>query len=152
MRRPAVAVAVAAVAVLALVRPAPVAADPSAPSTYRPPVTAAVVDPFRPPAHPFGPGNRGVDYATEPGTPVGASADGEVVFAGAVADGLHVVVLHPDGIRTSYSFLRSVTVQRGQRVVQGQAVGTAGDRFHFGARAGDVYIDPTTLFAGVAPE
>lgn len=148
MRRLAVAV----VAVLALVRPAPVAADPSGPSDYRPPVTGAVVDPFRPPANPFGPGNRGIDYATEPGTPVDAAADGEVVFAGAVAGGLHVVVLHPDGVRTSYSFLRSVTVQRGQRVVQGQTVGTAADRLHFGARVGDVYIDPTSLFGGTPPE
>ena len=150
MRRLAVAVAV--VAVLALVRSAPVAADPSGPPAYRPPVTGAIVDPFRPPPNPFGAGNRGVDYATEPGTPVGASADGEVVFAGAVAGGLHVVVLHPDGVRTSYSFLRSLAVQRGQRVAQGQAVGTAGDRLHFGARVGDVYIDPTGLFSGSGPE
>ena len=151
MRRLAVAVAV--VAVLALVRSAPAAADPSAPRpAYRPPVGAAIVDPFRPPPNPFGPGNRGVDYATEPGSAVGAAGDGEVVFAGAVAGGLHVVVLHPDGIRTSYSFLRSVRVQRGQTVVQGQAVGTAGDGLHFGARVGDVYIDPTGLFAGTTPE
>ena len=73
MRRLAVAVAVAAV--LALVRPAPVAADPD-PATYRPPVAGAIVDPFRPPQHPFGPGNRGVDYATEPGAAVAAAGDG----------------------------------------------------------------------------
>jgi hypothetical protein len=150
MRRLAVAVAV--VAVLALVRPARVAADPAGPPTHRPPVAGAIVDPFRPPPNPFAAGNRGVDYATDPGTAVAASADGEVVFAGAVAGGLHVVVLHPDGLRTSYSFLRSITVQRGEKVVQGQTVGTAGDRLHFGARVGDVYIDPTRLFAGAAPE
>ncbi|HWC12430.1 MAG TPA: peptidoglycan DD-metalloendopeptidase family protein, partial [Acidimicrobiales bacterium] len=75
-----------------------------------------------------------------------------VVFAGVVAGGLHVVVLHPDGIRTSYSFLRTIAVARGQKVVQGQALGTAADRLHFGARVGDAYIDPTSLFAGAAPE
>jgi murein DD-endopeptidase MepM/ murein hydrolase activator NlpD len=150
MRRLAVAVAVAAV--LLLVRTASVAAEPSGPSPYRPPVSGAIVDPFRPPANPFGSGNRGIDYATEPGSPVGASADGEVVFAGSVAGGLHVVVLHPDGIRTSYSFLRSIAVQRGQKVVEGQAVGTAADSLHFGVRVGDVYIDPTRLFAAAAPE
>src|SRR5438309_10248638 len=74
---------------------------------YVAPVDAPVVDGFRPPPQPWAPGNRGLDYATTPGAEVHAAADGEVVFAGAVADGLHVVVLHPDGIRTSYSFLGS---------------------------------------------
>ncbi len=149
MRRLAVAVA----AVLALVGPAATAADPSAPPpVYRPPVAAAVVDHFRPPPHAFGAGNRGIDYATEPGAAVGAAGDGEVVFAGAVGGGLHVVVLHPDGVRTSYSFLRTIAVHRGQKVAQGQAVGTAGDRLHFGARVGDVYLDPALLFSGTAPE
>ena len=151
MRRVAVALAAAAV----LVRPAPVAADPSAPHgpvAYRPPVDAAIVDPYRPPPEPWAPGNRGVDYGTTPGTPVRAAADGEVVFAGDVAGSLHVVLLHADGIRTSYSFLRSITVHRGERVVQGQPVGISGERFHFGARAGDAYIDPTRLFGDGPPE
>src|SRR5205085_1070721 len=64
---------------------------------YRPPVDASVVDPFRPPPQPWAAGNRGLDYATRPGQEVRAAADGEVVFAGAVADSLHVVLLHPDG-------------------------------------------------------
>ena len=32
--------------------------------------------------HAFGPGNRGLEYGTEPGTPVAAAADGRVIFAG----------------------------------------------------------------------
>src|SRR5438128_2186648 len=63
---------------------------------YQPPVAAPVVDGFRAPATPFGPGNRGIDYATAPGTPIGAIADGVVVFAGPVAGSLHVTVLHAD--------------------------------------------------------
>jgi hypothetical protein len=148
-------VAVAVAAIAALVRPAPVAADPSSPPSqvaYRPPVDAPIVDPFRPPPEPWAAGNRGVDYGATPGTTVRAAADGEVVFAGEVGGSLHVVVLHADGIRTSYSFLRSIGVHRGERVVQGQAVGTSGDGLHFGARAGDAYIDPTTLFGGGPPE
>lgn len=120
--------------------------DGSSPVSYRPPVDAPVSDPFRPPPHPWSPGNRGVEYATEPGTQALAAADGEVVFAGPVAGSLHVVVLHPDGIRTSYSFLESVAVHRGDKVRQGQSVGTTGPRLHFGARLGDVYIDPARLF------
>jgi len=155
MRRLAVVVAVAMV----LVRSASVAADPAAPNAtgprtvaYRPPVGGPIVDPFRPPAHTGAAGNRGVDYLTTPGDPVGAAAEGEVVFAGAVGGGLHVVVLHADGIRTSYSFLQSIAVHRGDTVVQGQIVGTSGSRVHFGARAGVTYIDPTRLFAAGPPE
>lgn len=144
---PAVAASVA-VATVALLVPANGAgaegAEP-APAIYAPPVDAPVVDTFRPPQTPFGPGNRGVDYATAPGGPVRTAAPGVVTFAGSVAGGLHVVVLHSDGIRTSYSFLRSVAVRRGQRLVPGQVVGTAKASFHFGARAGDAYVDPLVL-------
>ena len=159
MRRLAVALAVAVVLV---VQAAPAAADPASPSRpsrtgrsavgYRPPVPGPVVDAFRPPAQAWGAGNRGVDYATRPGSPVGAAGDGEVVFAGSVAATLHVVVLHADGVRTSYSFLQSIRVHRGDRVTQGQPVGTAGDRLHFGARVGDTYVDPAVLFGAGPPE
>jgi murein DD-endopeptidase MepM/ murein hydrolase activator NlpD len=117
---------------------------------YGPPVAAPVVDPFRPPPAPWGAGNRGIEYATEPGTPVVAAAAGEVVFAGAVAGSRHVVVLHADGLRTSYSFLAGIAVRRGRVVRAGEVLGTAGSRVHFGARAGDTYIDPASLFAGTA--
>src|SRR5215213_9101976 len=129
-------------------------ASSAAPSavTYRPPVDAPIVDPFRPPAENWNSGNRGLEYATTPGTLVGASAAGEVVFAGPVAGGLHVVVLHADGLRTSYSFLALVAVHRGQKVVQGQTLGSTQDRFHFGVRAGDAYLDPAKLFGGGPPE
>src|SRR5438270_8350410 len=135
--------------VVAVVRAAPaVGVD----SGYRPPVAAPVADPFRPPSQPYGPGNRGLDYATTPGTDVKAAADGEVVFAGQVGGTLHVVVLHPDGIRTSYSFLSSLRVQRGDTVRQGQVIGSTGVQpFHFGARAGDAYIDPAVLFTSTGP-
>jgi murein DD-endopeptidase MepM/ murein hydrolase activator NlpD len=123
--------------------------------TYRPPVDAvAVVDPFRPPTTPYGPGNVGVDYGTTPGQPVHAAAAGEVVFAGPVGTSRHVVVLHQDGIRTSYSFLATTTVRRAQKVEQGDVVGTTGEQaLHFGARAPttaehpghDVYLDPLVL-------
>ncbi len=116
---------------------------------HRPPVDAPVVDGFRPPASPFGPGNRGIDYATAEGTPVRASADGQVVFAGPVGGQLHVVVRHADGIRTSYSFLAAVSVRRGHLVSAGAQVGTSGPSLHFGARRGDAYIDPLTLFGPV---
>ena len=126
------------------------AADTPAPVTYRPPVDAApLVDTFRPPSTPYGAGNRGIDYGTTAGQTVAAAADGEVVFSGRIgADDHHVVLLHADGLRTSYSFLAASTVRRGQRVRQGEAVGTARDGrpLHFGVRAGEAYLDPLVLF------
>ncbi|MDQ3574948.1 MAG: M23 family metallopeptidase [Actinomycetota bacterium] len=147
-------VSAAALVPLGLARSGPV--GPGAPSPgrlapvavrHQPPVEGTVVDVFRQPPSPFGPGNRGIDYATLPGTVVRASADGEVVFAAAVGGRLHVVVRHGDGLRTSYSFLAAVSVSRGDRVTVGQEVGRAGSTVHFGARRGDAYIDPLTLFS-----
>lgn len=116
------------------------------PPRYRPPLDAPVIDPFRPPAEPWLAGNRGLEYDTVPGTVVGAIGPGLVVFAGAVARELHVTVLHPDGIRSSYSYLASISVSVGDRVRAGDPVGTTGEAFHLGARVGDTYIDPAALF------
>ena len=150
MRR--LAVVLATLVALLATAPRPAEAAGPAAVTYRPPVDAPVVDAFRPPAESWKAGNRGLEYATPAGAPVGAAAAGEVVFAGPVAGGLHVVVLHDDGLRTSYSFLQTVSVRRGDKVRQGQPLGTSGDRFHFGVRAGDAYLDPATLFGGGPPE
>ncbi len=155
-RRPSslAATAVAAVVVAGLVATSmpPAAADvaatdPDAP-VHRAPVNAEVVDRFRPPVTPYSAGNRGIDYATVPGQEVRTSAEGEVTFAGRIGPSHHVVVLHPDGLRTSYSFLSGVTVDEGQRVGPGAVVGTAGAVLHFGVRAGERYLDPEALLAG----
>lgn len=122
------------------------------PLVYRPPVTAPVIDPFRQPKNPFAAGNRGVDYGTSPGDSVHASAPGVVTFAGPVAGALHVVVLHSDGLRTSYSFLGTASVRRGQEVAQGDTIGAAGLKpLHFGARRGDDYVDPLGLLTVALP-
>jgi len=151
-------VLVAAVVTAALLVPARIASPvrpvpkipvlPAVPAGVRhlPPVDAPIVDYFRPPASAYGPGNRGIDYATGEGSPVRASADGLVVFAGPVGGRLHVVIGHADGVRTSYSFLAAISVHRGQSVSGGEEVGRAGPSLHFGARRGEVYFDPLTLF------
>jgi murein DD-endopeptidase MepM/ murein hydrolase activator NlpD len=125
----------------------PSQAAPPAPP-YSPPVSAPIGDPFRPPVGAYGAGNRGLEYDTEPGDAVWASADGTVVFAGPVAGTLHVTVRHTGGVRTSYSFLTAIAVVLGQHVRRGDRVGIAGERLHFGARAGDAYFDPASLFVG----
>ncbi|MEO7571442.1 MAG: peptidoglycan DD-metalloendopeptidase family protein [Acidimicrobiales bacterium] len=129
----------------------PAAAAPD-PPTHVPPVDAPVQDPFRPPVTRFGPGNRGLEYATAPGTEVRATGDGRVTFAGSVAGALHVTVVHDDGVRTTYSFLARVDVLVGQPVRQGAVVGVTLDDLHLGARRGDGYFDPATLFDPSPPQ
>jgi len=127
-------------------------ADAAPPPTYLPPVDAPVVDGFRPPTRPYGPGNRGLEYDTVAGAEVRAAADGRVTFAGQVAGSRHVTVLHEDGLRTTYSFLERIDVLAGQEVRQGQVVGTTAGRLHLSARSGDLYLDPAALFDGGLPQ
>lgn len=144
---PWVAAAVAAVLVTATVVAArPAGAGPPEPVLHSPPVDAPVADPFRPPATEYGPGNRGLAYDLAPRTPIRATADGDVVFAGRVGATQHVTVLHADGLRTSYSFLTATAVRRGDLVRRGDVVGEAGMGFHLGARDGEHYLDPESLF------
>lgn len=120
--------------------------------TYRPPVDAPVLDPFRAPTSPYGPGNRGIDYATVPGTVVRAVAAGTVTFAGVVAGTRYVTLLHADGLRSTYGGLASSSVVEGQGVDGGAEVGRAGSTLHLGIRRGEEYLDPEALFAAAAPE
>jgi hypothetical protein len=145
--RVAVAIAVVVLHLAVLVPTADAAPAPR----YRPPVDAPISDPFRAPTSPYGPGNRGLEYDTAPGTVVRAAADGRVTFAGLVAGTRHVTVLHPDGLRTTVSRLATVAVVVGQQVDQGDVLGTTEGRLHFGARSGDSYLDPASLFGPALP-
>jgi murein DD-endopeptidase MepM/ murein hydrolase activator NlpD len=130
--------------------PRPAANFRQAPTvSYAPPVSAPVIDGFRPPTTPYGPGNRGWEYAVSPGTAVLSAADGTVSFAGQVGPSQAVTVAHADGLRTSYSYLQRVAVLEGDVVRLGDVVGHSGPRLHFGVRRGEVYLDPAILFAEV---
>jgi Peptidase family M23 len=121
---------------------------------WQPPVSGPVERGFEPPARQYGPGHLGVDYAVAPGTIVRAAGAGVVAFAGTVGGAVHVVVAHSNGLRTSYSFLASALVHRGQTVGVGQPVGRSGGKgtnhdggvVHFGLRVGNTYVDPLLLF------
>jgi murein DD-endopeptidase MepM/ murein hydrolase activator NlpD len=113
--------------------------------TYVPPVDAAVADPFRAPEHPYGPGNRGIEYDTAGGEAVRAAAPGEVTFAGFVAGEQYVTVLHADRLRTTYGRLEAVEVAVGALVEAGELLGRAGRVFIWTARLGDAYLDPAIL-------
>ena len=153
-RRGAVALACASVLAIAVAaaHPGPSAASAHsfAGNRYIEPITGGIIiDHFRPPPTPYAAGNRGVDERVPALTPVVASADGEVLFAGDVAGTLHVTVGHADGLRTSYSFIVVVFVHRGQHVEQGTPIGLSGVLVHFGVRdPSGTYLDPEALWAG----
>jgi murein DD-endopeptidase MepM/ murein hydrolase activator NlpD len=120
--------------------------EPAAVGEYQVPVEGVVVDPFRAPAHRYGPGNRGIEYGTDAGTSVRASQAGTVGFAGPVAGRTVVAIEHRDGRRTTYTGLAALAVTRGDTVTAGQEIGTAGSSLHFGVKVGDEYVDPALLF------
>jgi len=71
--------------------------------------------------------HSGVDFAGAPGTPVLATAGGQVVFAGRDGSYGNMVLLdHGFGLRTRYAHLMIVAVAIGQRVLKGTAVGRLG--------------------------
>jgi murein DD-endopeptidase MepM/ murein hydrolase activator NlpD len=113
---------------------------------YAPPVPGPIVDNWRPPEHPYGAGNVGIDFFANPGDPVRAPANGVVTFAGPVGRSLFVVILHADGLRTTCGFLQEVLVPKGAHVTRGALIGIAAGPVHFGVRRGSTYIDPRTLF------
>src|SRR5947208_1524190 len=147
-RRALFVVVLVVLVVAGTTRPARAAPDDA--GGWMRPVDGAVVRPFDAPASEYAAGHRGVDFAAAPGTPVRAANDGVVSFAGSVAGTLHVTIAHAGNVRTSYSFLSSVSVRAGERVARGDIVGLSGGVgpdhdgtvLHLGLRIGDRYVDP----------
>jgi murein DD-endopeptidase MepM/ murein hydrolase activator NlpD len=73
--------------------------------------------------------HRGVDIAAPVGTPIMASAQGEVISAGWNSGGFGnlVKVKHPDGSLTLYAHNKRLLVRRGQIVEQGQRIAEMGN-------------------------
>jgi murein DD-endopeptidase MepM/ murein hydrolase activator NlpD len=72
--------------------------------------------------------NNGVDLEAAAGTSVLAVGDGTVAFAGVQREynGKLVVVNHAQGFQTRYALLGEVAVEAGQKVKQGDKLGTVG--------------------------
>ena len=143
--------------------PAPVGAQATAPAlrdgaSHAVPLYGTLAREWNAPEDdPFAAGHRGVDVAADPGTPVRASADGTVTFAGSVAGNRTVTVDHGDGVWTTYSFLGTISVPDGAAVRRGDTVGTVGTghptaglppHVHIAARRSGVYFDPIVLYVG----
>jgi murein DD-endopeptidase MepM/ murein hydrolase activator NlpD len=71
--------------------------------------------------------HRGVDYSASTGTPVYASGDGKVTASGySRSNGNYVYIQHDTRYMTRYLHLHKRTVKPGERVKQGQTIGTVG--------------------------
>ncbi len=92
-------------------------------------------------------GYNGVDIAAPTGTPIMASADGDVIVAknsgwnGGYAN--YAVIKHGNGSQTLYAHATAIIVSVGQHVVQGQVIGyvgatgnATGPHIHFEIRNG----------------
>lgn len=118
------------------------------------PVDGAVVAPFDPPDHRFGPGHRGVDLAAEPGTPVRAALAGIVTFSGEVAGRGWVTVDHGGGLVTTYGVLDPREVAAGRHVAAGHVLGrlaASAEHLDWGARLHGEYIDPLRVLGRWRP-
>ena len=107
-----------------------------------PPVDAAIARGFDLPKGQFGPGNRGLDYAVVAGAPVRAAGSGTVTFAGPVAGTVAITLDHGGGLETTYTGMRELYIARGETIDQGHWLGETDDRFHFGVKLDDTYVDP----------
>jgi murein DD-endopeptidase MepM/ murein hydrolase activator NlpD len=121
---------------------------PSSPSSgFIWPVRGTLVSPY---GLRWGRLHSGLDIAAPAGTPIVASASGQVVYAGSMSGyGLIVIVQHAGGIATAYAHNSSVAVSVGQYVGQGQTIAAVGctghcfgDHVHFEVRVGGGPVDP----------
>jgi len=107
---------------------------------------ATISDPFRQPICDRCAGNRGIEYTTQPGTPISAGASGVVSFSGVVANKKYLVIRTAAGRRLTYGSILNSDLRIGNSVVVGQIIGTTSNMLYFGVREssalGDIYVDP----------
>ena len=94
--------------------------------------------------------HSGVDIDADYGTPVRASADGEVVEAGMNGGyGREIVLNHGHDVSTVYGHLSSIAVSNGQHVTRGQIIGyvgqsgrATGPHLHYEVRVHNIPVNP----------
>lgn len=96
------------------------------------PVAGGIVSGFGNRIHPINKVRHihsGIDFVAKSGTPVVATADGEVVVSGIKGNGygIHVDINHGFGYLTKYAHLSKVAVNVGQKVKRGDIIGYTGN-------------------------
>jgi len=94
--------------------------------------------------------HEGIDLSAPAGTPVTATADGVIGFAGRSGDfGRLVIVDHGAGWQTGYAHLKRIKVKKGKKVARGDVIGTigksgnaTGNHLHYEVRRDGRTVDP----------
>ncbi|MGR3661596.1 MAG: DUF5930 domain-containing protein [Paracoccaceae bacterium] len=94
--------------------------------------------------------HSGTDFAASTGTPIYATADGVVIFAGWLSGyGRLVKIEHTFGIETRYAHQSKIRVKVGQKVSRGDRIGdmgssgnSTGTHLHYEVRLGDKAVNP----------
>ena len=98
--------------------------------------------------------HQGMDIAAKEGTPIKASASGEVVLAypDLFYSGNVVIIDHGFGLQTIYAHMKDINVKKGQKVIQGDIIGTVGmtgratgPHLHWGASLRNIRFNPQSL-------
>lgn len=97
--------------------------------------------------------HNGIDYRAPKGTPVIAAGDGKVIRSDySKYNGHHVFIQHANSIVTKYLHFTKRTVNRGQRVKQGQLIGYVGStglaqapHLHYEFLLNGVHRNPRTI-------
>ncbi len=125
------------------------------PSGWRWPLgTVALERGYLAPAHPFGPGHRGIDLRARAGDRLSSPAAGVVTFAGLVAQVPVVSIDHGGGWVSSYEPATSI-VPVGESVRSGMVFGAVAQHIphcsclHFGVRFTGEYVSPLLLVGEV---
>lgn len=124
-------------------------AKPATASFMWPVTSKKVISSFGPKGN--GKVNDGINIAAANGEPVWAAADGEVVYTGneLAGYGNMVLIKHTGGKSTTYAHLSRITVNKYERVKQGDIIGYVGatgnakkPQLHFAIRDGKEPLDP----------
>ncbi len=103
--------------------------------------------------------NDGINIAVPYGMPIHAAAAGQVSYAGNELRGYGNLILikHVDSYTTAYAHADRIVVNRGDRVIQGQVIGYAGQtgdvaspQLHFEIRKGVAPVNPRAFLGTMA--
>jgi peptidoglycan hydrolase FlgJ len=132
--------------------------DVKEPIVFQMPVKGRISSDFgirRDPFHGNHKHHNGIDIAAPKGTPIGAAASGNVIFAGWQSGyGNTVIIEHADGRRSRYAHADRLFVEVGDSVQGGQTIATVGatgrataPHLHFEVTANGVAIDPLKILS-----
>lgn len=104
----------------------------------------------------FHPGHNGLDFGIPVGTPVKATMDGRVTYAGWNDQGYgNLVIVENGSYRTYYAHLSNIPVSVGDVVSSGTTIGLSGNtgnstgpHLHYEIRSNGTPIDPTSATLG----